>query len=86
MFDNPLARDTSVEATRVQYAALERMGVSGRMELMFQLSSDLREIVASGVRSRHPEYSERQVQLAVLRLAWGDELFRRVYGDAKVAP
>ena len=84
MFDNPLARDTSVEATRVQYAALRRMGVSGRMELMFKLSGDLREIVASGVRSRHREYSERQVQLAVLRLAWGDELFRRVYGDIAV--
>ena len=36
MFENPLARDTSVEATRFQYAALARMGVSGRMELMFR--------------------------------------------------
>jgi len=86
MFDNPLARDTPVEATRFQFAALDRLGVRGRAELTFKLSGDLREIVASGVRSRHPEYDERIVQLAVLRLAWGDELFRRVYGDVKVEP
>ena len=86
MFENPLARDTRLEATRFQFAALERLGVRGRAELTFKLSRDLRDIVASGIRARHPEYDEQKVQLAVLRLAWGDALFRRVYGDVKVEP
>ena len=43
------------------------------------MSESLREVVAAGVRHRHPEYDEKQVRLAVIRLALGDDLFHKVY-------
>jgi hypothetical protein len=70
--------DTTPEAARVQFEVFRRMPPSKRLELALQMSDCLRELVAAGVRSRHPEFSEDEVRLAVLRLTLGDELFQKV--------
>jgi hypothetical protein len=76
--------DTTLEAARVQYDIYRRMAPSKRLELAAQMSTALRELVAAGVRHRHPEYDERQVKLAVIRLTLGEELFRKVYPGVDV--
>jgi hypothetical protein len=43
-------------------------------------------VSAEGVRSRHPEYTPRQVELAVIRMMVGDDLFRRAYPGEDVRP
>jgi hypothetical protein len=79
MPDPFLPSDTSLEAIRVQHAIYRRMPPEKRLRLAFQMSDSARAIAAAGVRARHPEYTERQVRLAVIRLRLGEELFRRVY-------
>lgn len=79
-----VAADTTEEAARVQLAAFRRMTPEKRLELAFQMTNDLRRRLAEGVRQRHPEYSEDQVRLAVIRLTLGDDLFRTVYPDVDV--
>jgi hypothetical protein len=76
--------DTTVEAARVQYEIFRRMPAERRLELALQMSDALREIAAAGVRQRHPDYSEEQVRLAVIRLTLGDDLFRKAYGDVMI--
>jgi hypothetical protein len=78
--------DTTREAALVQYEVFRRMPASRRLELVCEMSNALRRLVAEGVRSRHPEYSEKQVKLAVSRLTLGEELFRKVYPGVDVAP
>jgi hypothetical protein len=34
-----------------------------------------------GIRRRHPEYTDEQVRMALLRLLHGDELLRTVWPD-----
>ena len=53
---------------------------------MGELSDAVREIAAEGVRSRHPEYSDEQVRLAVIRLTLGEKLFREAYPGVDVRP
>src|SRR5437588_5125605 len=65
---DPVPADTTREAWQVQMEVLRRMSPNRRLELAFQMTNSLREVVASGVRSRHPEYSDDQVRLAVIRL------------------
>jgi hypothetical protein len=36
-----------------------------------------------GVRKRHPEYDDHQIQLAVIRLMLPEELFLHIYPDAR---
>jgi hypothetical protein len=79
------AADTTAEAARVQIEIYRRMAPEQRLQQAFDLSEFTRELSAGGVRARHPDYTERQVQLAVIRLVLGDELYRIGYPDEDVA-
>ena len=50
------------------------------MAMTFELSDNMRSIVADGVRHRHPQWDEPTVEREVLRLMIGDELFGEVFG------
>jgi hypothetical protein len=64
--------DTAPAAARVQLAIYRRMAPARRLEVALQLSDGLRALVAAGVRSRHPAFTDEQVHDAVLRLTLGD--------------
>jgi hypothetical protein len=55
-------------------------------EQRFRIASELndmrRELQRTGIRHRHPEYSEEEVRIAHCRLILGDDLFIRVYPDS----
>ncbi len=78
--------DTTDEAVQVQIEIFRRMSPERRLPMAFQMTADLRRRMADGVRRRHPDYSERQVKLAVISLALGEELFRAVYPGVDVKP
>jgi len=83
---SPLSADTSLEAARVYFATLRRLGPEGRWRL-FQLLQERQQWLAeAGVRYRHPDYDAAQVRRAVIRLRLGAELFRRVYPGEEVQP
>ena len=74
--------DTSPEAHAVQIEVYRRLGPEGRVELAIEMSDEARRTAASGIRDRHPEYSEGQIRWALFRLILGDVLFRGAWPDA----
>jgi len=81
-----LPADTSLEAARIQHAVYRRMSPERRLQLAFQMTASARKQAAEGVRFRHPEYTDRQVELAVIRMMLGEELFRRAFPGQDVVP
>ena len=81
-----LMRDTSLEASRVYYAALGRMTPQERIRRAFELSDQARAVLEAGVRWRHPDYDEESVRLATIRLWLGERLFGEVYPGVEVEP
>ena len=81
MDDKIVPRDTTLEAARVQFSILRKIGLEGRARMTIELSDGLRSIVESGVRGRHPDYDDKMVRLAFLRITIGEELFRQFYPD-----
>lgn len=75
------AQDTSAEAHEIQAAVWRRLGARGRHTIVMRMSEELRELSRSGIRMRHPDYTEAQVELALRRLTWGEALFRQVYPE-----
>jgi hypothetical protein len=75
------AYDTSPEAYAVQFAIWRKMGAAGRHALVMRMSEELRELSRSGIRLRHPGYTEAEVELVLRRLTWGDALFMQVYPE-----
>ena len=76
--------DTTAEAARVQIEIYRRMAPEQRLKQAFEMTEFSRRLCAAGVRMRHPNYTEHQVQLAVVRILLGDELFRIGYPDEDV--
>jgi len=75
-------RDTSADAAAVQTGIYRRMGPARRCALAAEMSVTAREIALAGIRSRHPDYDDRDARFALFRLLVGDALFRRAWPDA----
>jgi hypothetical protein len=77
--DIPL--DTDRAAHEVQQQIYLRLGAGERMAIAFRLSDTVRRLAISGIRQRHPDYTDAQVQQAFARLRLGDALVRAVWPD-----
>lgn len=73
--------DTDPAAHQVQTQIYLRLGAAGRMAIAFRLSDAVRRFAISGIRHRHPDYTEAQVQQAFARLRLGDALARAMWPD-----
>ena len=76
--------DTTLEAARIRFSILRKIGITGRASMAIELSDGLRAIIESGVRQRHPDYDDKMIRLATLRIAIGKELFNQSYPDIEV--
>jgi hypothetical protein len=78
--------DTDLETLRAYYAGIARMTPQQRLEQAMRLTRRVRELTAAGVRLRHPDYTDEQVRLAVIRLTVGEECFRLHFPDVDIEP
>ena len=81
-----LALDTTLEAARVQTGIYQGMTMEQRWRQALQMADSAKRMSMAGVRARHPDYSPRQVELAVIRMMLGDNLFRRAYPGEEANP
>ena len=78
--------DTSLHSANVQDDVLRKMDIRQRAEMTFELSDNVRRLAEAGVRSRHPEYDDKMVGMAVTKLMIGDSMFKEVFGDIELEP
>jgi len=57
-----------------------------RLELALDMSNEWHRRIVADVRSRHPDYTEQQVRMAVLYLKQGKEIFQMVYPAVEIEP
>ena len=74
--------DTTDEAAEVQASVFRAMSPVERLQRAFDMSVAIIEVAEAGLRSRHPDYSDEQAHLAMLRLRLGDDLFCQALPDA----
>ena len=80
----PIPADTTPEAFEVQMAIYRKMTPDQAIQNVLALNRRARACATAGVRMRHPDYTDDQVRLAVIRMALGDKLFREVYPGCEV--
>ena len=79
--------DTAVEIQRRQQDAWRWMGAPARAEQALVMSEEIRQVSMNGIASRHPEYSQRQVRMALMRLLHGSDVARAIWpNELPVAP
>lgn len=71
--------DTDPHAHEVQLGAYRRMSGDQRSRIAVELSEMVREAARAGIRMRHPGYDPANVERALRRLLYGDDLVRRAW-------
>jgi hypothetical protein len=75
--------DTSPEDySEEQLRWLRSLTPQQKVELAAQMSEHAREVTRAGIRSRHPDYTAEEVNFALFRILYGDDLFRRAWPKA----
>lgn len=69
-----IAGDTSTSARRGQVEALRRLDGPTRLQMALRMSDDSRAVTLAGIRHRHPDWTDDEVHLELLRLLLGPEL------------
>jgi len=72
-----MASDTAQATARVLRDRIRRLTPSQRVEEGARTSRLAREFMRAGIRARHPDYSAEEIEEALARLLWGDDLYRR---------
>ena len=75
----PQADDTSAMADELQFAAWRRMTPVDKMRLWAAMQVAAWQLAESGIRTRHPQASDREVLLRRLALTLDAETMRRVF-------
>jgi hypothetical protein len=72
--------DTSPEAERLLLELLRRAPIQRKLEMLDQMNRAARELAMMGLRARHPNATEAQLQRLMADLLLGPELAERAYG------
>ncbi len=80
---NHTKSDTSPEARRVLYDLCRKMPLGRRLELVFDMCDTGRALVIAGLRMRHPDATDEELQRLWAKQHLGPELFEQVYGGEK---
>jgi len=74
-----LPADTTLAAQQAQSDVYRRLEPKARARLALDMSEAARELTRAGIRARHPDYGELEVEHALRRLVLGDELYRKAW-------
>lgn len=75
--------DTSQRSYEKQIQIYRKMGPEKRLQTALDLAETSRKLLAEGVRQRHPDYGEKEIMLASIRLMIEKDLFLAAYSQAK---
>ena len=76
--------DVSPEAHEFQLQGYRKMSISQKSELIAELSVMVREFSRTGIRMRHPEYSEAEVTRALAMLIYGEYIAQVMFPGEEV--
>lgn len=82
MASRSIIDDTSPEAREVLRRIYAAMSATEKIRRLSELTLAANQLTLVGLRSRHPSESERSLLLRLARIRLGEDLARRVYGEA----
>jgi len=80
-----LFSDTDPKMEALQIRLWREASPTRKMEMVAELNAAARLLALSGLRGRHPRAVEAELRRRLADLLLGEELARKVYGDANYA-
>ena len=79
----PLMRDTRPEAQDVYFSILAAIPPDKKLEQALKFSRAIKDTMRIAIREQHPEYSEHQVRLELIRRCHGEDVLREHFPEAE---
>lgn len=73
--------DTDAETYRRWLSLLRDRDSGQRLEDVLAFCDQMRQLALDGIALRHPDYTPREVELALRRSHWGEAVYREVYPE-----
>ena len=77
-----LAADTTADIEQRQVDSWRRLSPADRLRLVSDITRAVMNLSMAGIRSRHPQASERECFLRLAAILLGVDTARRIYPDA----
>ncbi len=77
-----LYSDTHPKMEALQLQLWRQASPTRKMNMLAQLNASARMLALTGLRSQYPQASETELRRKLADLLLGEELARKVYGDA----
>jgi hypothetical protein len=77
-----LFSDTHPKMEALQIQLLRQASPTRKMNMLAQLNASARRLALTGLRSRYPQAGEDELRRRLAGMLFGDELARKVYGEA----
>ena len=77
--------DTHPKMEALQIELWRQASPTRKMNMLAQLNAAARLLAMTGLRAQYPQASEAELRLKLAGLLLGDELARKVYGEASHA-
>jgi hypothetical protein len=68
----------SIEEMEKQFEALQNLTGEQRFEITCQLSDMKRQRIIDDIKKEHPDFTEKQVKIEVIRRCYGEKLAQEV--------
>jgi hypothetical protein len=72
--------DTSIVAEQVQFDCYRALSPAEKLEIIEQIARDARALSLAGLRLRHPQATQEELELREAALRLGPELARAIHG------
>lgn len=79
-----IPHDTAQDSAVKQFDVLQKMDISARAAMTFELSDNLRSILEAGIHQRHPDYCDDDIKLSALSLTVDNSLFNQAFPECRV--
>jgi len=80
---NVIPADTDIEVFAKYYQVLAGLSIEQKLDMVFELNENMRSLMISGIKARHPEFTQQQIIYEVIRQVYGVNL--ETHSDAKPA-
>lgn len=78
--------DTSLKAAKMLFSVIKKQSATEKLLNTTKLSDGLMALSKQGIRNRHPEYTEKQVTQAYLRIILNRFLYSKIFQGSDIAP
>ena len=76
--------DTAKDSAVKQFDVLQKIDVSTRAAMTFELSDNLPSILEAGIHQRHPDYCGDDIKISAISLTVDKNLFNQAFPNCKV--